>query len=152
MTPNNFNKLNPVYSQKNNFFSYRALNYEKFSIDNFPNAVTWSKSKTLGELVDTWTNITLASILDLDGDKGELQGLKRFRNDIYAFQDTGVSKILFNSRVQIPTSDGVPVEITNNYKVDGKIYLSETIGCQNKWSIVQTPEGLYFVDDYSNSI
>jgi hypothetical protein len=59
---------------------------------------------------------------------------------------------LFNSRVQIPSSDGVPIEITNGLKVQGKRYISSTIGCNNKWSIVSTVSGLYFMDNSTDSI
>lgn len=152
MSPTNFNLLNPVYSQQNNFFNYRSLNSNKIYNDIFQNSVTWTKTKTLGEFTDTWTNLTLASTIDLDGDKGPVNALRRFNNDIYAFQDKGISKILFNSRVQISASDGVPIEISNSYKVDGKIYITQDVGCKNKWSIVTTPSGLYFIDDLNSAL
>lgn len=152
MTPTNFNLVNPVYSQKNSFFSSRALNYNKYSLDYFPNTITWTKEKQAGAIVDTWTNITMASTLDLDGDKGEVVSLNTFNNEIFCFQRQGFSNILFNSRVQIPTSDGMPIEISNGLKVDGKRYISNTIGCNNKWSIAETPSGLYFIDNITNSI
>ena len=102
--------------------------------------------------MDTWTNITLASTLDLDGDKGEITSLNTYNNEIFCFQRRGLSNILFNSRVQIPTSDGMPIEITNGLKLNGKRYISNTIGCANKWSIVESPSGLYFIDDETNSM
>ena len=152
MTPTNFNLINPVYSQRNNFFSSRALNYNKYSLDYFPNTITWTKEKQAGAIVDTWTNVTMASTLDLDGDKGEVVSLNTFNNEVFCFQKQGFSNILFNSRVQIPTSDGVPIEISNGLKVDGKRYISNTIGCNNKWSITESPSGLYFIDNITSSI
>lgn len=152
MTPTNFNMMNPVYNQANNFFNYRAINHSKFNLNYFPNTITWTKEKQLGSIIDTWTNITMASTLDLDGDKGEVVSLNTFKNEIFAFQRMGLSNILFNSRVQIPTSDGMPIEITNGLKVSGKRYISNTIGCTNKWSIAESPSGLYFVDNETNSL
>ena len=152
MTPENFNKINKVYSQKNNFFNFRGINHSKFNLNYFPNTITWTKEKQLGSIIDAWTNITMASTLDLDKNKGEVVSLNTFRNEIFAFQRTGLSNILFNSRVQIPASDGVPIEITNGMKVSGKRYISNTIGCNNKWSIVESPSGLYFIDNETNSI
>lgn len=152
MTPTNFNLMNPVYNQKNTFFNYRGLNHNRFNLNYFPNAVTWTKEKQLGSVVDTWTNITMASTLDMDGDKGEVVSLNTFNNEIFCFQRQGLSNILFNSRVQIPTSDNLPIEITNGLKVSGKRYISNTIGCSNKWSIVESPSGLYFVDNETNSL
>ena len=150
--PENFNKINNIYSQADNFFNYRALNPRRYTNDYFPNTITWTKEKSAGELVDTWTNITMATPLDLDGDKGEIVSLNRFNNELYCFQKRGISNILFNSRVQVPTSDRVPIEISNGLKVDGKRYISTSIGCNNKWSIAESPSGLYFIDNITNSI
>ena len=150
--PTNFNLFNPVYSQKDNFFNYRILDSDIYKLDKFTNTITWSKEKFAGEDVDTWTNITMASTLDLDGTKGKVNKLLTFKDQIFAFQDKGISNILFNSRVQIPVSDGVPIEISNGMKVEGSRYISDNIGCQNKNSIVTTPSGVYFLDSESNGI
>lgn len=152
VTPENFNQMNDVYSQPNNFFNYRASNPNKLSLDNFHNSITWTKTKTAGELVDTWTNITLASVLDLDGDKGDVRALRRFNNNIIAFQDKGISQILYNENMQIASTEGVPIEIANSGKVNGKRYLSDSIGCTNKWSICETANGIYFIDDETKGI
>lgn len=152
MTPTNFNLLNMVYSQKNNYFTYNVLDYEKFSENNFPTTLCWSKEKSYGEDIDTWTNIQLSSSDILDGDKGAINALRTFNNEIYAFQDTGISNILFNSRVQIPTSDATPIEITNGLKYSGKKYFTSNTGCINKWSIIQTSGSVYFIDNNGSSM
>ena len=152
ITPENFNLMNDVYSQPNNFFNYRTINPNKLNLDNFHNSITWTKTKTAGELVDTWTNITLASTLDLDGDKGSVRALRRFNNNILAFQDRGISQILYNENMQISSTDGVPIEIANSGKVNGKRYISDRVGCTNKWSMCETSNGIYFIDDITKGI
>lgn len=152
ITPENFNLVNDVYSQPNNFFNYRTINPNKLNLDNFHNSITWTKTKTAGELADTWTNITLASTLDLDGDKGTVRALRRFNNNIFAFQDRGISQILYNENMQISSTDGVPIEIANSGKVNGKRYISDRIGCTNKWSMCETSNGIYFIDDITKGI
>ena len=152
MSPINFNLLNHVYSQNNNFFSYRTLDKTLFNVDTYKNYITWTKKKTPGEEVDTWTNITLANVLDLDGDKGNITALKRFNNSLFAFQDKAFSQILYNENTQLSTTAGVPIEIANSGKVDGKRYVSETVGCANKWSIIESPYGLYFMNSNNASI
>lgn len=152
VSPENFNLLNNVYSQTNNFFNPNYVIEEDTKYTEFNNIVTWSKSKTLGEKVDTWTNITLASTLDLDGDKGPVRAIRRFNNNLVAFQDRGISQILYNESVQIASTNGVPIEIGNSGKVTGKRYISDKIGCMNKWSICETPSGLYFIDDITKGI
>jgi hypothetical protein len=152
ITPENFNLMNDVYSQPNNFFNYRTINPNKLNLNNFHNSITWTKTKTAGELVDTWTNITLASILDLDGDKGSVRALRRFNNNLLAFQDRGISQVLYNENMQISSTDGVPIEIANSGKVNGKRYITDRVGCTNKWSMCETPNGIYFIDDITKGI
>lgn len=152
MSPRNFNLINPVYSQQDNFFTYRIMPDDYYRDTKFPNQITWSKTKENGADVDLWTNVTLASVLELDGDKGEINKLIRFNNYLFAFQDSGISQILYNDNVQISATDGVPIEIANSGKVSGKDYKSNTIGCSNKWSMVQTPNGIYFMDSNDKSI
>ena len=152
ITPSNFNLLNNAYSQSNNFFNYRTINSDKLNLDTFHNSVTWSKSKTIGELIDSWTNVTLATTLDLDGDKGPVRALRRFNNNILAFQDRGISQILYNENMQISSTEGVPIEIANSGKVNGKRYITDKIGCTNKWSICETSSGIYFIDDITKGI
>lgn len=99
MMPSNFNLLNEVYSQRNNFFNYRILDSDLFDFETYPYTVTWTKTKNNGEKVDTWTNLTMASTLDLDGDKGEITALRRINDSIIAFQTKGVSQILYNEQM-----------------------------------------------------
>lgn len=152
IVPEKFNQLNEVYSQSNNFFNYRVLDTKRFGINKFPNTIVWSKTKYANSIVDNWLNINLASSLDLDSNKGKVTALKVFNDNIISFQEKCISQILFNSRVQINTSDSVPIEIANSGKVDGKRYLGNNIGCLNKHSICNSPNGLYFIDDYNKSI
>lgn len=146
----NFNSLNPVYSQKDVYQQRRDLD-EDFNLDSYRSTLTWTLQKSDLADVDEWTHITLASTLKLDGDLGILRALRRMQNNIIAFQDKGISEILFNSRTQLTTTDGVPIEIANSGKVDGKRYITNKYGCINKWSIVEGKAGLYFVDNINKA-
>ena len=147
----NINFINEVYSQPDNFTTGVVFSGDE-ELSMFPTQITWTKTKTLNEDIDTWTNITLSSVLDMDGDKGEVTALRRFSNSIIAFQERGISEILFNTRTQLATTEGIPIEIANSGKVDGKRYISEKVGCINKWSIVEASTGIYFIDNVNSSI
>ena len=147
-----YNKRNEVYDQSNNFQYYYIPNYDLFNIDTFPNSFTYSKTKIAGEFIDTWTNLTLASTLDCNGVLGNLRALKLFNNTLIGFQDRGIFQILFNSNVQINSTTGLPIEIANSGKVEGIRYLSSQIGTSNKWSIAESTNGLYFIDNISTGI
>lgn len=152
MHPTNFNLINQVYSQTDNFFTYRIQDSDYYRDSLFPNQITWSLTKTSGADVDLWTNVTLASMLELDGENGAVNRIEKFNDVLIAFQDAGIAQILYNENVQIASSTGVPIEIANSGKVQGKRYISDSIGCSNKWSIVSTPAGIYFIDSYEKSI
>lgn len=150
--PTNFNLINPIYSQQDNFFNYRAYDKDYYKQNVFANQITWTLEKVSGADIDNWTNITLSNTLDLNGSSGGLNALAVFNDTIIALQDKAINKVNFNSRVQIPVSDGVPIEISNGYKVDGYIPLSTVIGCANKWSVINTVTGLYFIDPNTDNL
>lgn len=151
-SPINFNLINPIYTQMDNFFNYRILSEDNYRNTSYPNNITWTKVKQNGADVDLWTNLTLASVLEMDGDKGEVTKLTRLNNQLIAFQDKGLAQILYNEQTQLTSTEGVPIEIANSTKVQGKRYYSDTVGCSNKWSVVQTPAGVYFMDSNDKSI
>ena len=152
VSPQNFNLMNPVYSQQDNWFNYRILPEDYYNNDKFSNQITWTLTKENGAEVDAWTNITLASTLEMDGNLGEVSKIIRFNDQLIAFQEKGFAQILYNENTQISTTEGVPIEIANSGKVQGKRYFSNTIGCSNKWSIITTPMGIYFMDSYNKNI
>ena len=92
---------------------------EKKATRKFPNQFAWSLEKSYGADIDNWTNITLASIYNTDGSLGEITSLITYNDQLLCFQEKAVSQILFNSRVQVNVSDGLPVELSNSGKVDG---------------------------------
>ena len=153
MRPTNFNLFNhPGYEQTNQYFTYKAIDYERYKSSIFPNMVTIGLEKKVGADIDAWTSVPMTATFDLQGDLGEITKLESFNDRIFAFQNKGISQILFNERVQIPTGDGQPIEITNGLKFGGTRYISNQIGMTNKWSLCTTPYGMYFIDDEKNTL
>ena len=152
ITPTNFNLLNKVYTQTDNYFSYTLSNPNRVYLNEFRNSISWSLTKTAGEDIDSWTDMTLASTLDLDGDKGYIRALRVYRNNILAFQDKAISQILYNENVQLQSTEGLPIEIANSGKVSGKRVLWNETGVVNKWSICVTQDGVFFIDDINKNI
>jgi len=148
---NTNNVLNSIYSQSNNYITSAVLD-DRFEDYTHPTLYAWSLTKHAASDVDTWANINLTSSAKLDGDKGVLTKIKRWNNKLLAFQEKGIAIINFNNQTTITTTEGIPVEITNSGKVSGHYYISSTQGCKNKWSIIDTPYGVYFIDSYNKSI
>ena len=149
--PTNFNLINPIYSQSNNYFTYNILE-EKFNQTKYRNQVAFSLQKTLTSEIDTWCNISLASSFNLNGLHGKLNKLITVNDNIIAFQDKAISVINFNNRTALSTESGIPIEIANSGKVNGYSTISSNIGCQNKKSICEASSGVYFIDDYNKTM
>ena len=150
-SPQNFNLMNQVYSQLDNYFNYRILSSDLYKQDKFSNQITWSLEKAPAADIDQWTALTVSNTYDLDGSKGPVTALKVFKDNLLCFQEKALNSILFNSRVQVQSSDGVPIEISNGGKLDGSRVIAD-IGCTNKWSIVNTPKAIYFADALTNDL
>ena len=152
LSPVNFNLINPVYSQLDTFFTSRMLDDDYYKVTDYPSQFLWTGVKTPASDTDIWTNLHIASTYDMDGSNGRLTAIQPFNDLLLGFQDKAVSQILFNSRVQIQASDGVPIEIANSQKVEGIRAYSNTIGCQDKFSMVSTPMGIYFMDNNNHNL
>lgn len=152
MSPVNFNLFNPVYNQIDNFFIYKIKDESYYTDTEYPNQITWTLTKQSGADVDAWTHITLASVLEMDGSKGSINSLQKLNDQLICFQNSSVSQVLYNENTQISTTEGVPIEIANSGKVQGKRTISGSVGCSNKWSIANTPSGIYFIDGNEKNI
>lgn len=151
MNPNNFNIVNQGYTQNNQFFAQADVENIGAESDTFRTSIIWSEPKINGEEVDSWLQFNSTSIYNLDGSLGSVTALKKFNNELYVFQEGGIGQILYNNRVQIPASDGMPIEITNSQRVQGVRYLTVNGGCQNKWAITQSKHGIWFIDNRQSS-
>lgn len=148
---NNFYNINSVYSQQDNYFS-RTNIVLKNLIRNFPYDIVMSSTKVPNSEIDAWTNIKMVNSTQIDSQYGYLTKLHYYNNYIYFFQEKAVGVVNFNSRVQVNTSDGVPIELANSGKLDGVNYINTNYGCINKWAIIETSTSMYFVDDLNKSI
>lgn len=147
-----FNRIDDIYNQKDNLFTYRIQEDWVKENKNFPNQFTWSQTKHPGEEIDIWTSVNLASTYQVDGSLGEIEKIIKFGDTLFCFQDKGICHIMFNSNIQISSTSGVPIELANSGKVDGVRYLTNMEGCKNPWTIKPGIRGVYFVDDINHNL
>ena len=147
----NANKFNDVYNQMDTFWLYKITpNYLKTTY--YPNQITWSLTKQTGSLVDEWTKVTAANIEQLDGNKGSINKILNYKDNLFVFQDRCISQIKYNEQTQMTTTEGVSVEISNSQKVTGVVKVYDGTGCINKWSIASDANGIFFVDNINECI
>lgn len=148
--------LNEVYSRKNDFITYKQIDYNLYNSNtyHFPTAIMWSLTKIYGEVIDSWSVIPAESIFNVDGVCGEITALRAVGNNLLCFQQKGLSMLDFNSKALIQTDTLSPISIStqNSVKMQGVAYISKQTGTFNKHSIINTPNGLCFVDNDKQSI
>lgn len=147
ITNTNFNLRNTVYDQVNNYINYSYQDYtDLISYRQYKSTIQWSLAKTMGEDIDTWCNIQDTNFLDVNGDLGSIISINKLGNNLIIFQEKGIAVLQYNEKTQVATNTGIPVEIANSGKVQGKYYISQCIGCQNVHAIAETPSGIFFID------
>lgn len=150
--PTNFNQMNDVYSQDNNLFTNVYLSENIRRNKEYVNNIIWSTEKSYDSDNDPWINISTVSPYTSDTSLGPITSLNSLGEYIYVFQNNALGVLLFNNRVQVPVSDGTPIEISNGMKMQGIKYISKLVGTYNKWSIALANNSLYFVSSVDSSI
>ena len=148
----NYHNYNQVYSQLPNLVQRRNLDYNIKKINNFDTNIISSKLKSAGELIDNWTDISVNDVMTLDGKYGSINSLVSFNDELYSLQDTSLAFISINPRVQVQGGDGLAIELGSGNVLDRYKYISTTSGTINKWSVLSTPNGLYYYDLLNKSI
>ena len=151
VSPINFNLMNDSYSQEDNIFNYRILDDFTYRSNKYPLQVIWTSPHSALTDIDEWTHITLANSIDLNGDCGNVTSINKFNELLIAFQEHATIRLLYNDRVQISASDGVPIELGNSQKMQGTQIISNKIGCQDRLHTKETPQGIYFIDNNTSS-
>lgn len=147
VTDTNFNIINKSYTQDNDFFFYTTLDKQSATLDKFANQFTYTSVKIAGEDIDAWTNITLSNIDNAEGTCGQITKIKNIADKLFLFQEHGIARINYDEKTTLTTDTGIPIELNSTGKYTGLDYTSKEIGCQNKWSISCTKNGLFWIDD-----
>lgn len=141
-----YQKYNRVYSQQPTLFTRRDLDYKFKSVKGYDTNIIATKVKVPGEIIDSWTDMQPNNVLSLDGKFGPINGLIYSMDNVYAFQDKGIAVLSINPRVQVQGSDGISVELGTGEVLAGYKYISTSSGSINKWGILATDSGIYFLD------
>lgn len=141
-----FHSYNKVYSQLPTLTKHRGLGYNIKKLNNLDTNIIATKLKHNGELIDSWTDLSINDTLSLDGKHGSINSLISFNDEIFTIQDKALAAISINPRVQVQGSDGLSLQLGTGQVLDRYKYISTDHGTLNKWSVVTTPSGLYFYD------
>jgi hypothetical protein len=146
-----YKKYNRVYSQDPNFIYRRDNEYTFKAVHNFETSIIATSEKIPNEQIDNWTNLLVNEQINLDGRYGPINALISFGDEVFAFQDRAVSRISILPRVQVTGDDGDAVQLGTGALFNDYKYITTKSGSINKWSVIATEIGLYYVDAYSKA-
>ena len=150
------NLINPVYSKQNTLVTHHEVNFNmtNSTLDHYPTLIMWSNQKIFGNEMDYWLSFPGNNMYYASGNNGAIQKLSTFQDQVYCLQEHGFSQLDFNSKALIDTDNANPISITSieGTRLTHNTYLSDNIGTQNKWSVITSKYGIYFVDDTLQSI
>lgn len=141
-----YHKYNRVYSQASDLIIRKGINYNVKKISNFDTNIITTKLKSPGELIDSWTDILQNEVMTLDGKYGPINGLPSAGDNIFAFQDRAIAFISIDPRVQVQGNDGINIELGFGSVLQEYKYISTNTGSVNKWGILPTETGIYYLD------
>ncbi len=148
---NEYQQYNTVYSQDSNLIIRRDTDYKFKKINAFDTNVIATKTKTPGEIIDSWTDLLANEVLTLDGKYGPINNLISWKDELYTFQDRGIAGLSIQPRVQVQGSDGISVELGTGRTLAEYKYLTTNSGSINKWGILSIESGIYYLDALNKS-
>lgn len=147
-----YQKYNRVYSQQPTLVQNSETGFKSKKIQEFDTRIMASKEKIPGESVDSWTDFLQNETMDLDGQYGPINAVTNAGDEIYCLQDSGVAHISINPRVQTTGADGVSIELGTGGILHDYQYVTTKSGCLNKWGVVATQNGFYYIDILNKGI
>lgn len=144
--------VNPVYSLSSNTLqTYQQIdyNYAASLLTHYPTRIMWSIHKINGESTDSWGIVPALNYYDTLGTCGDVEKLISFNDNVYCLQQHGLSVLDFNSKSLLETSTGNPISIyfQEALRLQNNTYFSRDVGTLNKWSVVNTKTGFYWIDE-----
>ena len=144
--------FNHVYEQSNNLVKAIPEPPVFNNIEEFQSRIIATKPKILGETIDSFTDLSVNDILDLDTSHGAITAMHELNDEVFAFQRDGVAFISINPRVLIATSDGIPTELGSGGLLQEYKYITTNSGTLNKWSVTKSDAGLFYFDIQNKSL
>lgn len=137
---------NKTYSQQYNIHTFFPVPLDIQLTTKYPYQVRYSDAKYDGEEIDSWLKFRPLNSNNVVGNYGEVTSIVEQTNQLYCFQEHGVSAISSNRQELSSASSGVPVVLGKGGVLDRFDYLSTEIGNQFGDYIVTTASNIYWLD------
>ena len=143
-------KYYDLYEIENDIFTFfpKPTNSQFNLVNSFESRIYASDVKINGELFDSWRVFKPTNYIDLEQNKGPINGLMNYGNYLIAFQQDAVNAVVINP-VSLTTDNlgnqvilGAGTKVLNNFRI-----IEHNKGIQNKLNTVIGEKGIYFFDN-----
>lgn len=145
--------LNETYKARNTSktFIQKPANFK--DVNNYGNLIAASNLKLAGNLFDAFTTWDSNEIHELDNSKGAIYNLFNLRNELFAIQSNGVSKLSINPRVVVDNADAAAVTIVTGtgQVIQRSDYVDTMYGSQHYNNLLVTNTSAYWYDSHMSA-
>lgn len=144
---------NLAYSFENDNLSFFVKPVSQLAFESKLNDIRAyiSNVKFNNEEIDSWTQFPINNFHDVD-DYGPINKILTFNDNVYFFQDKAIGMYAINTRVALPTGDGIPIEIGQGKGLQDHKYISNSLGSIHQWGVRRTQIGIYAWDSINSKI
>ena len=143
------NLINETYGCQNTSKTYvqKPANFK--DVNTYSNLIAASNLKLAGNLFDAYTTWDASEIHELETGKGPIYNLFNLRGDLFALQQSGVSKLTINPRVVVDNTDAAAVTIATGTGqiIERSDYIDTTYGSQHYNNAIVTNTAAYWYDN-----
>lgn len=145
-------QYNKAYSREVDAKKYfpKPLNFR--ALDKHYNKIINSEVYNGASLSDPWTKFMYVSEITLDGQYGNITKLLDFNNKLIAFQDTAIAVVGFNDKEVMQSNSSTALTLGTGDRLTYYQYLTKSSGTQYAQSILDTGNGLYYLDNINKKL
>jgi hypothetical protein len=147
---------NKSYSAGNTLKSFPAKDSNVKLVSDFKSQIAISNTKIGGQTEDAFSKFDSNESFEVNPNYGEIKNIVLFRDNIYSLQERATSILSINSRALIQSQNNADISIQSSVGTGNVIerndYISISYGSQHRMNCLSTDRGLYWYDNYNNSI
>lgn len=148
----NLYTYNSVYSRGNSakVYSPKPVNWQEQK--NFDTMVKYSEKKINGEEIDSWTRFKSTNYIEVDSEHGPITNLLTYNNLLYFWQPNAFGTLAVNPRTLLSDNNGLELTLGTGGVLDRYDYFTTGIGNSFVNGVMQSNNGIYWLDNKSNDI
>lgn len=154
-----------IFEQDFNLYTYNSAYSQPKSLQRFfpkpkdfkeevewPNRIYYSDKKTLGEAADSWLKFRPGNFMDLDTKYGAIKALVSFKDNLFCFQEKGISILGVEQRELTQTDSPGPLVVGTGETLTQPYYISTSSGISDYRHVTQSRNVVYFYDSLNKKV